>query len=385
MRILQIHNVYRQRGGEEAVVASEAELLRGHGHDVVQYQVANPDSNLKGAVKLLAAPWNPASARRVHSVARESGADLAHVHNTWFSLSPSIFKALRDAGLPVVATLHNFRATCANGLLLRDDRPCDLCVGASTLPAIRYRCFRGSAGASALSAATISLNRKLGTWNRYVDRVVVLSHFAKEYLARSGIQEEHMDVYDGYAPDPGPRTRPADQSDLLLYAGRLSTEKGVETLAEAWGRYGGGLRLDIAGDGPMRHLLDGKPGVRLLGRVPPEQVASLMLEARALVVPSICFEGRPRAMLEAFAAGLPVVASNLGGMKEMLDPISPETIVPAGDAAAWSTAFRTLENQSLHDLSAAMRATYESSFGPNAAVANLTAIYERAITAARSA
>ena len=144
LRVLQIHNRYREPGGEDAVAAAEADLLRGCGHAVIEHHVTNPSGGVAAAASLAAAPWNPASAREMRRAIRESAPDVAHLHNTWFTLSPSVLGALSGAGVPVVMTLHNYRLVCANALLFREGRPCRDCVGRSPWPGVRHRCYHDS-------------------------------------------------------------------------------------------------------------------------------------------------------------------------------------------------------------------------------------------------
>jgi hypothetical protein len=180
MKILQIHNKYRQPGGEEGVVATEASLLREGGHEVIQHVAQNPSSAIAATRGLILAPWNPGVARAAQELAEDHRPDIAHVHNTWFVLSPSIYKGLRSAGVPVVLTLHNYRLLCTNGSLFRDGRPCFDCVGTNPWHGVRHRCYRNSAAMSAVAATTIALHRHRGTWDQEVDLFLALTDFARE-------------------------------------------------------------------------------------------------------------------------------------------------------------------------------------------------------------
>jgi hypothetical protein len=163
LRVLQVHTHYREEGGEDSVVRAEAELLRSAGHDVVVHQARNPSGALATGASLAMSPWNPLAAREVRRLAERVRPDVAHVHNTWYALSPSVLAALSAAAVPVVMTLHNYRLLCANAQLFRDGRPCEDCVGSHPWHGVRHRCYRGSALASAPAAATIAFNGRRQT------------------------------------------------------------------------------------------------------------------------------------------------------------------------------------------------------------------------------
>src|ERR1700722_20125635 len=242
-------------------------LLLAGGHEVTQHVVDNPTGTIASTRALAQSAWNVAAARRVVAQARHDRADVVHVHNTWFSLSPSVARALARAGFPVVMTLHNFRTTCINGLLLRDGRSCTLCVGSHPGPGVRHRCYRGSTAASAAAAVAIEVPRLRHVWQNDVDAFLVLDESVVPLLASGGVPSQRMVVRRNSAADPGPRRRPPSQSDEVLYAGRLSEEKGTQVLLEAWRQAPDrGMTLALCGDGPLRAEVERAriPGVRVL-------------------------------------------------------------------------------------------------------------------------
>lgn len=323
MRILQLHNHYREPGGEDAVVQAERALLERAGHEVVRFERTNPRGVAATASSLVAAPWNPLTASQVRRLVRTLKPSVAHVHNTWFSLSPSVIEALHREGVPTVMTVHNYRLACINGQLLREGRPCQICVGTHPWNGVRYRCYRDSLAGSAVAAATISLNRSLGTWKNRVDRFLVLTDFMREILERTGLPSSRIDLTPNFVDDPGPRPSSPGQSNTVLFVGRLAPEKGIDLLLDAWERsQPPGLDLEVVGDGPMLAMLRKRAiaGVSFRGLVPRGEVRRLMLTSRALAFPSIWYEGQPMVILEALAAGLPVFASDLGGTAETLGP-----------------------------------------------------------------
>jgi glycosyltransferase involved in cell wall biosynthesis len=352
MRILQVHTQYREAGGEDAVLRAEGELLSRVGHEVVPYVVDNPTRPLATAASLAAASWNPLVAKAVRGVVRRVRPDVAHVHNTWFALSPSVVTALNAAGVPVVMTLHNYRLLCVNAALFRDGHPCEDCVGTHPWRGVRHRCYRGSVVASTAVASGITANRALGTWRRDVRLFLALNEFARGQFIRGGLPGEKVRVKPNFVSDPGPRNLPPSRCRTVLYVGRLATEKGVNVLLEAWRALGTtSLELLVIGEGPLRTALDrmAPPGITFMGWLPPDKVRSWMLRSRALVFPSVSYEGQPMTVLEALAAGLPVLASRHGGNVELLQSQGDEWLVEPGNPAVWASALRTLHDPALVD------------------------------------
>jgi glycosyltransferase involved in cell wall biosynthesis len=382
VRILQLHTPYRQPGGEDAVVRAEAELLRRLGHEVIQHQVQNPPGAIGGIGSLVLSPWNPVQARSAQRLAEQIRPDVAHVHNTWYALSPAIVWTMRRTGVPIVMTLHNYRLLCANGQLFRDGAPCEDCVGSSPWHGVRHRCYRHSVLASVPAAGTIALHDRIRTWTQCVDFFLALNEFARERFVRGGLPPDRIQVKPNFVPDPGPRTAPAASSGTVLYVGRLSPEKGLDVLLKAWRHVDdGSLELVIIGDGPLQERLERWPAARLRfeGRLPVEEVRRRMLSARALVLPSVWYEGQPMVALEALAAGLPVLGSDIGGMPELLGPLGRDWLVAPGKAGAWTASLQALgDRERIEAASTRARWLYERSFTAASAARALEDIYERA-------
>jgi len=224
VRVLQIHNHYRQAGGEDTVVRKERELLRAAGHEVVEFIAQNPNGALSATATLLFAAWNPVAARRAVDVVSEYQPDVVHIHNLWWRLTPSIARSL--AGVPVVMTLHNYRLVCANAKLFREGKPCEDCVGTHPWRAVRHRCYRDSALASFIAAAGIEIPRRLQAWDG-VNLFLALTTFAKQRFIAGGLPPERLVVKPNFVDDPGIRANLPSERRTILYVGRLSHEKGV--------------------------------------------------------------------------------------------------------------------------------------------------------------
>jgi glycosyltransferase involved in cell wall biosynthesis len=380
--VLQVHTRYREEGGEDAVVRTEAELLAKAGHEVVLHQTRNPSSPAVSTGMLAMSAWNPLAAKELQVVAERVRPDVAHVHNTWYALSPSVLAALADAGVPVVMTLHNYRLLCANAQLFRDGGPCQDCVGSHPWHGVRHRCYRGSVLASAAASATIALNRRRSTWERHVALFLTMTEFSKERFVAGGLPSERIWIKPHSVADLGRRPAPPSASRTILYVGRLSAEKGLAVLIDAMADLReGDLELLVIGDGPERSALERRagPGVRFIGHLEPAQVRDQMRRARALAFPSLGYETFGMSVVEAMAAGLPVIASDLGGTREIVGEQAGR-LVPAGDVTAWRTALRDLSDGAfVEQAGAGGRQRWKLRFSPSAVLPMLEEAYRWAV------
>lgn len=376
MRILQAHNSYRFPGGEDRVVADEARLLRSYGHQVERFEVKNSADLLEAAKALSLSIWNPASLVRLERTIREFKADVLHVHNTWFSLSPSV---LSNRDVPTQLTLHNYRTVCANAQLFRNGNVCELCVDGSTFNAVRYGCYRDRL-ASIPAAATVGVHRRLGTWRRLPDHVLVLTDFAKKYAVAAGFPEERISVHSNFVFDPGPIGTPPAASDYICFVGRLDVSKGIEVLAQAWQQAPPSLRLVVVGSGPMEHLIEKLPRTKVTGWIPAAEVTQILGNSRAFVLPSLWYEGQPIALLEALALRRPVIASNHGGIGETAAGLGPDSLVSPGSVAELANAIeRLISDDEVAKRGAKSRDLYELKHSPHVAFGSLSKAYHRTI------
>ena len=366
------------------VADAEADLLRDAGHEVVAIRRENSQSSLRAAEQLATYPWNPVSNRRLMRLVRRVLPDVVHLHNSWFATSPGVLPALRRRGVPTVATIHNYRLSCVNAELLRDGRPCELCVGKVPWRGVRFRCYHGSAARSAAAAIGISSHHALGTWRNGVDRFIALTEFSRGRLVAGGLPAERIVVRPNFVADPGPREEPPSASRQVLFAGRISAEKGLGVALRAWAqRRPEDLELLIAGDGPQRDELEALavPGVRFLGHVGRAELEALLLSSRAVILPSIWFESQPLSALESFSAGTPVLATGIGGLGETVEPLGSDWQVAGGDIEHWSSALSRLNNNAFVDKGGEVgRATFERRHTKARARTTLEQIYEEALT-----
>jgi len=312
MRVLVLHNRYRQPGGEDRVVASEVQMLRSYGIEVELFEA---DNNANALPLLAGAAWSKQMYEKVRAVCRRYRPEVAHLHNFWMALTPSAIEACRSMGVPVVQSLHNFRLLCANALFLRDGKICTDCLGKTPWRGIVHRCYNGSALASAAVVNMIASNRARDTWAG-VDAFITPSSHARSLFVAAGFDSGRICVKPNFVPDPGLAAAPPSKSKTIVYTGRLSAEKGLRNLASAWEKISGG-ELVVIGNGPERESL-AVPRVTLAGALNHAEVIRAIHNARAVVLPSLCFETFGNAIAEAYACGRPVIASDIGALGEIV-------------------------------------------------------------------
>ena len=385
MQILQLHNRYRQAGGEDGVVAAEADLLRRHGHVVREFVADNREIGRFGGVRAaVLGIWNRRAYTTVRRLIREHGIEVVHAHNLFPLMSPAVYYAARQSGVPVVQTLHNYRLACPNSFMLRDNRVCTLCLGRLVkTPAVRYACYRDNRVASTAVALQLGVHHLLGSYREQVTIFIALTQFAKSMLTDEGLPAERICLKPNFVArdlQPG-----LGLGGYALFVGRLSPEKGIQVMLDAWSRRSDLPPLIIAGDGPeVRRVVAAAtldPRVQYVGRRTSEQVVSLMQDAVALIFPSIWFEGMPLTLLEAFACGTPVVASRVGGLPEIVAENVSGTLFAPGDPNALAEAIARLwrEPDKRATLASGARTAYERQYSASANYSQLMSIYAEAI------
>jgi glycosyltransferase involved in cell wall biosynthesis len=378
MRILVAHNAYQLRGGEDEVVDAEVDLLRRHGHEVRTLLRHNDELRTMPPAAAALQTFGSARTRRdVQTELERFRPAVVHVHNWFPLLSPSLHRTCARAGVPLVQTLHNFRLACPQATFLRDGRVCEDCLGRAPWPAVRHGCYRGSAAQTAVLAGMLMLHRTLGTWHQ-VSVFVALNEFCRRKFVQAGLPAERIAVKPNFVEAPEPA---GGQRQGFLFVGRLAEEKGLGVLAAACARMEGTARLRIVGEGPAASALDGLRQVERLGRLPAAQVQQCMAQARALVLPSTCIESHPRTLVEAFGAGLPVIASRLGALAELVREGETGLLFEPSDAAAlagrlcWAEA----HPHEMARMGRRAREVYEAEYTPERNHALLSDIYRRAV------
>ena len=387
MKVLLVHNYYQQPGSEDQVFAAEAELLADQGHSVVRYTVHNDQVAEMNPLNLVQATlWNKAVYRELRTLIYRERPQVAHFHNTFPLISPAAYYAAKAEGVPVVQTLHNYRLLCPSqgGVFLRQDEVCENCLGKFLpWPSIVHSCYRNSKAGTVVHAMMLSWHRAMQTWTTMVDIYIALTEFARQKFIQGGLPAEKIVVKPNFVyPDP---SQGEGQGGYALFVGRLSPEKGIDTLMAAWKRLNSKVPLKIVGDGPLAEQVEKAaqrmPGVEWLGRLPKTQVLALMKDAYILLFPSLWYEGFPMVIAEAFAVGLPVVASKLGSMSSLITPSFTGLHFRPGDPGdlAAQVEWALTHPAELTQMCREARAEFEANYTATQNYQMLMEIYERVV------
>jgi glycosyltransferase involved in cell wall biosynthesis len=387
MKILYIYNLYQQSGGENQWVQSEPELFQARGHDVVVYRRDNNEihdfSLWKRASLFWESAWSRESYEAVRTLIRRERPDVAHVYNTLALVTPSVYYACHEEGVPVVQTVYNYRLLCPAANFLRNGRVCEDCVQHSLWRSVAHGCYRDSRLQSAALAWTLHSHRRRGTWNEIVDAYIVPTEFMRRKLIEGGLPAARIVVKPNYhEPDPG---LGMSSDGSALYVGRLAPEKGVRTLLAAWQMLDRPPRLRVVGDGPLREELEKtvarnpRGGVELLGTRPHHEVIEYLKAAAFLILPSEWYEAFPHVILEAFACGAPIVASRIGTLADVIQDGVNGVLFEPGQAADLAAKVKWIVSHpnDARRMAMSARAEYETKYTADRNYERLLRIYRR--------
>ena len=371
-----MHSEYRSGtvSGENRVVEDEARLLRraGRAVHVVAPSIGSGNSAITTG---LHAVWNRRRARQIHRSVHILAPNVVHAHNLFPALSPAVIRATAAERVPLIMSLHNFRLLCLPATFFRERQVCEDCLGRSPWPGVVHGCYRGSAVASVPYFVSLSVHRAAGTFDM-VSRFVAVSEFVRNKHIQAGFDPDRVVVKPNFA---WPAARRGGPGEYFLYLGRLSPEKGLDTLLSAWRPSLG--RLVVVGTGPQESLLTHPPAnVEFRGRVAPHEIPILAERARALVIPSLCYEAFPRAVVEAYAQGVPVIASRLGALAEVVEDGVSGVHFEAGNLEALEAAMeRMLDDEESERLGEGAYRLWEERYTPEENLRQLEAIYADAM------
>ena len=344
------------------------------------------NDNVSGMNRLAlfgATVWNRSAASRLSAAVREHRAEIVHFHNTFPLMSPGAYYAARNAGAAVVQTLHNFRLLCVGANFYRDGKVCEDCLG-KWLPSsgVVHRCYRGSRSASGATAAMLMFHRAFGTWANAVDAYITPTNFAREKFIAGGLPAEKIAVKPNFL-HPAPDAAPGG-GGYAIFVGRLSAEKGLDTLLAAWNALGHEVPLKIVGNGPLaedvKEAVERNSSIELLGRRPSEEVYRLIGDADLLVLPSNCYETFGRVAIEAYATGTPVIASNHGAPAEVVEDGQTGLRFRPGDGADLAAKVRMAlaDRPKLAQMRRQARHEFEAKYTGERNHEMLISIYEKA-------
>jgi glycosyltransferase involved in cell wall biosynthesis len=397
MKIVLVHCHYQQAGGENVVFQQERQMLERSGNQVIVFDRTNREVDSYGGVKRLIlaqkAIWNDEARRSFAELLRTEKPDVVHVHNTWLMISPSIYTACREAGVPVVQTLHNYRLLCPVGTFFRNGKICEECTERGLWRSVVHSCYRNSRPQTATLAAMLAVQRSRKTWERDITCHIVLTEFARKKFLDGGLPAEKMFVKPNFVhPDPlsgnGHRAGHGD-GNYALFAGRLAPEKRVSTLLNAWTHLRSRVPLLIIGGGQQREELEHEAirenlsNVVFKGTLSREQTVQAIKEARFLIFSSEWYETFGLTMVEAFASGVPVICSKMGAMQEIVDHgrtgfhFTPGDSQDLADKVEWAWNNR----DHMRKMGQEARREYENKYTAEKNYPRLMEIYQHAISA----
>jgi glycosyltransferase involved in cell wall biosynthesis len=396
VKIILVHCHYQQPGGEDVVFEQERQLLERAGHQVVVFIRSNEGldsySGLQQLMLMQKAVWNDEMRRELAEVLRVEKPDVVHVHNTWVKISPSIYAACREAGVPVVQTHHNYRLMCPAGTFFRDGGTCEECMEHTLWRSVRYGCYRNSRPVTAAKALMLAVHRGLHTWDRDIDCHIVLTEFAKSKFLRGGLPAENVFIKPNFVhPDPlgnGNGNCPRiGEEKYALFAGRLAPKKRVTTVLSAWSRLRTRIPLMIVGGGSEREELEQEAAkdhlstIVFRGTLPHDETLAAMRGARFLIFSSEWYETFGLTMVEAFACGIPVICSRVGAMQEIVDDGRTGLHFNPGDAEdlALKVEWALNHPERMQQMGKAARQEYENKYTAEKNYPSLIEIYQHAI------
>lgn len=380
MKILILHNEYQQYGGEDAVVKNEVNLLERNDHDVYIRIISN--HKIKGFWSKISTALGVVFSFRSYfwlkKELKEIKPDVVHVHNFFPLLSPSIFYACKSLKIPVVFTLHNYRTICPTALLMYNGKVTEQSIDKSPWWAVSKKVYRNSFLATFLLTLMIVVHKKIGTWQKVVDQFIVLTEFARKKFISAGFPADKISIKCNFV-DIGLQESAYLRSNKFLYVGRVSPEKGIHILADLVENTSSNFQLNVVGDGPLVGSLKSLTSIHLLGKKSPDEVSELMRQHFALIMPSIWYEGFPMTLVEAYANGLPVIASRIGALEELIEHGVTGLLFEIGNAKSLAECINwALENpDKMYQMGLNARKKYEELYTASENYEQLMAIYNK--------
>ncbi len=391
MKILLIHNLYLQPGGEDEVVKTEKKMLEQFGHKVILYERYNKEIeayNVFQKIKFTLTDiyWSKVSYKAIRKIIQKEKPDIAHIHNTFSVISPSVYQACHDENIPIVQTLHNYRFLCPIAIFYRSGKVCTDCLSTGRKAAVINRCWKNSYFMSFVLKRIIDKFYAKEIVTKTIDHFIVLSEFSKKMHVQNGFAQDKLTVKPNFLDfDPGISSV---NGDYALFVGGLQDYKGIKVLLEAWGKLKGLLKLKIIGDGPLRQdviAASKETNIEFLGQRPLSEVMEHMKKSFFVVLPSQCFENFPRVIVEAYACGKPVVVSDIGSLGELVQKkvtglrFDPKSSDDLAQKVQWMIANPSLAQE----MGQNARKVYEEKYIMQENYSALLKIYEKTIVSSR--
>jgi glycosyltransferase involved in cell wall biosynthesis len=391
MKILIIHNQYLEKGGEDEVVNAEIGMLEKFGHKIIFYKRSNEEITALSFYKKLRfltkdIIWSKRTYKDLKDIIKKEQPDIAHIHNIFVIITPSVYCALNAGNIPVVQTLHNYRLICPNGVFYRDGRICEQCTAGNFAPSIIYKCWRDSYFLSYFLARALRTHFKKKTFKNRIDCYITLSEFSKKKFIKAGFSEKKLFIKPNFLElNTEKRNEP---QNLALFIGRLVDYKGINTLISAFKKID--MRyVKIIGDGPLYKELKRKTkdivNIELLGRLPHEKTVEYVRNSSFLVFPSECYEPFGRVIIEAFACGVPVLASRLGAAAQIIEDGRTGLHFRSGDPGDLATKaeWAWTHKKEMEEMGREARREYERKYTEDKNYEILMDIYKHAVERAK--
>lgn len=387
MKIMLVHNYYQQPGGEDVVFENEVSLLNMYNHEVETYTQHNQEIDMETGIAkarlFINTIWNHRIAQDFEQVLNRFRPDVVHFVNTFPKISPAAYYKCQEKGIPVVQTVQNYRLICPSAVLLRDGHICEDCIGKVPLPGIWHACYRGSRLQTSAVASLLVFHRLYGTWQNAVNKYIAATDFSRLKLIQGGLPSSKISVIPNFlveAPSPVDAL-----GTYVLFVGRVSTEKGVRTLVEAWNHLSD-IPLKLIGGGPLLDEIKFTSGksnslIEFMGHQPKQTVIDLMKGSRFLIFPSEWYEGFPMTIVEAFACGIPVVTSRLGGMEEIVtDGVTGLHFTPGSSSDLMKKVRQLWQDPAkCMEMGQSARREFEEDYTANANYEKIMSVYRQAI------
>lgn len=386
MKILVVHNAYQLAGGEDSVVRNEVALLQKHGHEVQLHLVSN--DSVRGIIGKISAAlgvvFSPLSYFRIRKLLKAQQPDIVHVHNFFPLISPAVFYACKATRTPVVMTLHNYRLVCPTALLMHNGQVTERSLAHGPWWTISKRVYRDSYIGTLMLALMISVHKTLGTWNHTVGRFILLSQFSISKFVQAGINPQLLTIKPNFVDV---EQAPEQERTGFLFVGRLSQEKGIDVLLSALRKLQESdqhkIQVAVAGDGPLAdEVKQSAPLVKPLGSLKTEEVREWMSSSSALILPSVWYEGFPMVIVEAYACGLPIIASRIGALAELIEDGVTGLLFNPGDAddLANKIQWASQHPEKIKEMGRLSRQRYEAKYTSEKNYQQLISIYKLLIT-----
>jgi len=395
-KILILHNEYISKGGEEVYIDSQIQLLKEYSHDVKYLAKSNDDLIGLSSFELfkygLQTAWNTSIEQSLTIEIANYQPNLLHVHNFFPQWSPSVHYIARKHDIPSIQHLHNYRLGCLNGLLLRNNEVCELCIGRNAWRGVLYKCYKNSFSASLFSWYMLTLNNLRDTWHKEVSCFIALNKFSANKFLEIGLSEHKIKILPNFVADPlaGQSSPSPPDYPVFTYIGRLSIEKGILNFLSIWYELQEPeWTLQIAGDGSLSAEVNAFVtekqinNISLLGRLAHDTVIQTIINSSILILPSLWYEGMPMSIIEGFSVGRPALVSNLGGLPEIVEDQITGFCIPPNNQAAWVDCIKWCGNNlsKLKDMGRNARAVYLQKYTPEVHYKGLMDIYDELISA----